>query len=50
MIVPGLSVFGIGFARWADLIGSLIFLLLFLMLPDCAYYLVNAVCRLSEDK
>ena len=55
--VAGLCICVVGFERWTDsklglfvLIGSLFLLLLFLMLPDCVYYLVNAVRRLVGSK
>ena len=57
VIVSGLLILLIGFTRSADstfglfvLIGSLFLLVLFLMLPDCAYYVVNAVRRFSENE
>jgi hypothetical protein len=53
----GFVVLVIGCARWNNsnfglfvLIGSLILFLLFLMLPDCAYYVGKAFRRSSGDK
>ncbi len=55
--IAGLCICVVGFERWADsklglfvLIGSLFLLLLSLMLPDCVYYLVNAIRRLVGSK
>ena len=57
VIVSGLLILLNGFTRWSDstfgllvLIGSSFLFVLFLMLPDCAYYIVYAVRRFSENE